>query len=140
MQWNYPVSITTAIGMSSGWDFSCGGKTVLELLQGLHFNVPESQGRKEVIICTHRERNLTLTDIINSKVMANQEVEESVSEDEEIAVPNLPSSTDVRKALDVLRCTLEQRGGNTESYKNFYKLSDDVESLISNSANQTTIR
>ncbi|GBO27679.1 hypothetical protein AVEN_58355-1, partial [Araneus ventricosus] len=43
--------------------------------------------------------------------MSNQEVEESVSEDEEIAVPNLPSSIDVRKALDVLRCTLEQRGG-----------------------------
>ncbi|GBL99003.1 hypothetical protein AVEN_227515-1 [Araneus ventricosus] len=41
-------------------------------------------------------------DIINSKVMSNQEVEESVSEDGEIAVPNLPSSIDVRKSLDVL--------------------------------------
>ncbi|GBO34110.1 hypothetical protein AVEN_196118-1, partial [Araneus ventricosus] len=50
------------------------------------------------------------TDIINSKVMSIQEVEESVSENEEIAVPNLPSSTNVRKALNVLRCTLEQRG------------------------------
>ncbi|GBN08803.1 hypothetical protein AVEN_204909-1 [Araneus ventricosus] len=80
------------------------------------------------------------TDIIKSKVISNQEVEESVSEDEEIAVPNLPSSIDVRKTLDVLRCALEQRGGNIESYKNFYKLSNDVESLISNSANQTTIR
>ncbi|GBN19545.1 hypothetical protein AVEN_124237-1 [Araneus ventricosus] len=80
------------------------------------------------------------TDIINSKVISNQEVQESVSEDEEIPVPNLPSSIDVRKALDVLRCTLERRGGNIESYKNFYKLSNDVESLISNSANQTTIR
>ncbi|GBN43633.1 hypothetical protein AVEN_213824-1 [Araneus ventricosus] len=49
-------------------------------------------------------------DIINSKVMSNQEVEESVSEDEEIAVPNLPSSIDVRKALDILRYTLERRG------------------------------
>ncbi|GBN52466.1 hypothetical protein AVEN_238013-1 [Araneus ventricosus] len=46
---------------------------------------------------------------INSEVVSNQEVEESVSEDEEIAVPNLPSLIDVRKALDVLRCTLEQR-------------------------------
>ncbi|GBM62459.1 hypothetical protein AVEN_8193-1 [Araneus ventricosus] len=55
------------------------------------------------------------TDIINSTVMSNQEVEESVSEDEEIAVPNLPSSIDVRKALDVLRCTLVQRGSNIES-------------------------
>ncbi|GBN80183.1 hypothetical protein AVEN_96300-1, partial [Araneus ventricosus] len=42
--------------------------------------------------------------------MSNQEEEESVSEDEEIAVPNLSSSIDVRKTLDVLRCTLEQRG------------------------------
>ncbi|GBO40421.1 hypothetical protein AVEN_205806-1 [Araneus ventricosus] len=41
------------------------------------------------------------TDIINSKVMSNQEVQESVSEDEENAVPNLPSSINVRKALDV---------------------------------------
>ncbi|GBM49204.1 hypothetical protein AVEN_103814-1 [Araneus ventricosus] len=55
------------------------------------------------------------TDIINSTVMSNQEVEESISEDEEIVVPNLPSSIDVRKALDVLRCTLVQRGCNNES-------------------------
>ncbi|GBO46054.1 hypothetical protein AVEN_36757-1 [Araneus ventricosus] len=55
------------------------------------------------------------TDIINSTVMSNQEVEESVSEDEEIAVPNLPPSIDARKALDVLRCTLVQRGSNIES-------------------------
>ncbi|GBO08134.1 hypothetical protein AVEN_253259-1 [Araneus ventricosus] len=46
------------------------------------------------------------TDILSFKVMSNQEVEESVSEDKEIAVLNLPSSIDVRKALDVLRCTL----------------------------------
>ncbi|GBN08091.1 hypothetical protein AVEN_273843-1 [Araneus ventricosus] len=61
------------------------------------------------------------TDIINSKVMSNQEVEESVSEDEEIIVPNLPSSIVVRKALDVLRCTLEQRGANMKVKKTFIK-------------------
>ncbi|GBN43512.1 hypothetical protein AVEN_113392-1 [Araneus ventricosus] len=55
------------------------------------------------------------TDIINSTIVSNQEVQESVSEDEEIAVPNLTSSIDVIKALDVLRCTLVQRGGNIES-------------------------
>jgi len=76
---------------------------------------------------------------VNSKVVPNQEVEESDSEDEENSVPNLPSSMEVRKALDVLRRTLEQRGGNTENYRNFYKLSNDVERLISNSATQTTI-
>ncbi|GBM73941.1 hypothetical protein AVEN_29605-1 [Araneus ventricosus] len=55
------------------------------------------------------------TDIINSTVMSNQEVEELVSEDEEIAVSNLPSSIDARKALNVLQCSLVQRGGNIES-------------------------
>ncbi|GBM62813.1 hypothetical protein AVEN_19800-1 [Araneus ventricosus] len=57
------------------------------------------------------------TDIINSTVMSNQEVEESVSEDEEIAVPNLPSSIDVRKALNVLRCTLVQSGKENRRIK-----------------------
>ena len=77
------------------------------------------------------------TGIVDSKVVPNQEVEESDSEKN--SVPNLPSSMEVRKALDVLRRTLEQRGGNTENYRNFYKLSNDVERLISNSATQTTI-
>ncbi|XP_071043363.1 jerky protein homolog-like [Parasteatoda tepidariorum] len=66
-----------------------------------------------------------VTDIKNCKVISNQEMEESDSEDE--IKSSVPSSLEVKKAPNVLRRALEQRGGNIENYKNFYKLSNDVE-------------
>lgn len=65
-------------------------------------------------------------------------MEELVSEDEEIAVLNLLFVIDVRKDIDLLQFTLEQRGDNIKGYKTFYKLSNNVQSIISNSASQTT--
>ena len=77
-----------------------------------------------------------IVDVKNdAKIEEHNESESDAESEDEISVPN---SVESRKALQIIRRTLELAGGDEKMYEEFYTLQKSVEKLLRNTNTKQT--